>query len=101
MKTQVPEYESIPQRRHAVKWTGQNTDELIELKQHANSSAELYLEVDGPEDAPEPTGVLEVVTVDGNRVTVPVGAYVVLDMNRFPYPCAADIFEKSNRLVEY
>lgn len=36
---------------------------------------------------------LEVVTVDGNRVTIPAGAYHVLDSKGFPYPCDAEIFE--------
>jgi hypothetical protein len=40
-------------------------------------------------------GTLSVVTVDGNCVKVPVGAYLVRDTKGFFYPCDAEIFEAS------
>lgn len=43
---------------------------------------------------------LEVTTVEGNRVKVPAGAYVVTDMNGFQYPCDAEIFEAIHEPVE-
>lgn len=42
---------------------------------------------------------LEVVTVEGNRVLVPAGAYVVTDMKGFQYPCDAEIFEAIHELM--
>lgn len=41
-----------------------------------------------------------VITVDRNRVTVPWGAYCVLDMKGFPYPCDAEIFEASHEPLD-
>lgn len=93
------EYESLPQRRHAIRWTGLNTTELLGLKRLGDPSAKYYVEVDGPLDDPAPTGVLEVVTIDGNQVPVPVGHYVVLDTKGFPYPCDPEIFKSTNRSI--
>lgn len=76
----------------ACYWDGSNTDGILDLKRHANPSAEFFLEVAGPEHAPFPTGVLEVVTVDGDLVSVPIGAYVVLDPRGFPSVYAAAEF---------
>lgn len=39
-------------------------------------------------------------TVDGNVVSVPIGAYVVIDAKGFPYPCDAEIFEAGHDKVE-
>jgi hypothetical protein len=41
-----------------------------------------------------------VTTVDGNTVTIPAGAYRVIDGKGFPYPCDAEIFESTHELVE-
>jgi len=77
----------------ACYWDGNNTDGILDLKRHAHKSAKFYVGVEGPKNRPHPTGVLEVVTADGNQVNVPIGAYVVLDPLGFPYPCAADVFK--------
>jgi hypothetical protein len=42
----------------------------------------------------------EVTTVDGNVVTIPAGAYKVVDAKGFPYPCDAEIFEATHEVVE-
>lgn len=77
----------------ACYWDGSNTDGILDLKQHANPHAEFHIEVDGPENAPYPTGVLQVLTIDRNLVDVPIGAYVVLDPLGWPYPCDPTIFK--------
>lgn len=77
----------------ACYWDGSNTDGILELKRLAHKDARFWVEVDGAADAPYPTGVLEVLTIDGNRVAVPVGAYVVLDTFGWPYPCSPDVFK--------
>ena len=41
-----------------------------------------------------------VTTVDGNTVTIPAGAYEVIDIKGFPYPCDAEIFEANHDLIE-
>lgn len=41
-----------------------------------------------------------VTTVDGNVVTIPAGAYKVIDAKGFPYPCDAEIFEANHEPVE-
>lgn len=40
-----------------------------------------------------------VVTIDRNRVTVPYGAYVVIDSKGYAYPCDAEIFEANHTAV--
>lgn len=76
----------------ACYWDGSNTDGILDLKSIAHPQAEFHIEVDGPLDAPFPTGVLKVLTVDQNLVDVPIGAYVVLDPLGWPYLCSADVF---------
>lgn len=39
-------------------------------------------------------------TVDGNEVTVPWGAYVVIDSKGYAYPCDAEIFEANHEPAE-
>jgi hypothetical protein len=77
----------------ACYWDGSNTDGILDLKKHAHRDARFWIAVDVPEDAPFPTGELEVLTIDGNRVVVPIGAYVVLDPKGWPYPCSAEVFK--------
>lgn len=40
-----------------------------------------------------------VVTVDDNRVTIPWGAYCVIDSKGYPYPCDAEIFESGHEAL--
>lgn len=44
-------------------------------------------------------GALDVRTVDGNDVRVPVGAYLVQDSKGYFYPCDAEIFEANHEEV--
>jgi hypothetical protein len=39
---------------------------------------------------------VRVMTIDGNDVVVPKGAYMVIDQAGFPYPCDAGIFEANH-----
>jgi len=41
-----------------------------------------------------------IVTVDDNRVTVPWGAYCVIDSKGFAYPCDAEIFEANHESLD-
>lgn len=95
----MSKYRRKPQVVEACYWNGSNADGILDLKRFAHPDAQFFIEVDGPEHAPYPTGVLEVVTIDGNRVNVPIGAYVVIDSAGFPYPCAAEVF-KTNFMPE-
>jgi len=45
-------------------------------------------------------GTLNIVTVDGNEVVCPVGAYVVIDSKGFPYPCDAEVFENAHERIK-
>lgn len=42
---------------------------------------------------------MTVTTVDGNVVTIPAGAYMVIDSKGFPYPCDAEIFEQNHETL--
>lgn len=89
----MSKYRRKPQLVEACLWDGSNTDGILDLKAYAHRDAKFLVEVVGPANDPRPTGVLEVVTIDGNQVNVPIGAYVVLDPYGFPYPCSADVFK--------
>lgn len=45
-------------------------------------------------------GSLDVRTVDGNDVRVPVGAYLVQDSKGYFYPCDAEIFEQNHEEIK-
>ncbi len=90
-----------PQVVEACYWNGSNTDGILDLKKnHAHPDAQFLIEVDGPAESPWPTGVLHVVTIDGNEVNVPIGAYVVLDIEGFPYPVDESVFLQTFEDVE-
>lgn len=42
---------------------------------------------------------LRITTVDGNRVNIPWGAYLVMDSKGYAYPCDAEIFEANHRVA--
>lgn len=80
-------YRKKPLEVEAAKWTGDPAaPDLLDLI--AKSKGDILVGGVGR------SGMhLDVVTIDGNRVTVPVGAYLVLDGKGWPYPCDAELFE--------
>ena len=45
-------------------------------------------------------GSLNLITIEGNEVVCPVGAYVVIDKKGYPYPCDGELFEQMHDPVE-
>lgn len=86
-------YRKKPITVEAVKWTGDPADpDLLDLI--GKSKGDVI--VDSSHDSANARAIgyrLSVTTIDGNRVTVPAGAYLVLDARGFPYPCDAELFE--------
>lgn len=83
-------YRKKPLEVEAEKWDGDRMNTAVSRLLQRNgipAKAEDRPKVD------RDTHELLITTVDGNRVKVPVGAYVVLDGKGFPYPCDAELFE--------
>lgn len=86
-------YRRKPTEVDAVKWKGHPTIEVQELLRGCSYDYH-PVEVQGALESG-----LEVTTVDGNVVKVPIGAYVVIDAKGYPYPCDAGLFEANHEPV--
>lgn len=78
----------------AIKWTGSLTIAVQELLRGTSSD---YHDRSQVQDFAQSN--LKVMTIDRNWVTVPIGAYIVLDSKGFPYPCDAEIFEENYEAI--
>lgn len=74
-------YRKKPIKVQAEKWEPANRPAIVDLLE--KSQGDFFFQ----------GGDLYVITVDGNQVRVPRGAYVVLDAKGWPYPCDGEIFE--------
>lgn len=91
-------YRKRPIEVEAIRWTGDNLAAVARLlAEHATDEAR-PLETEAPFDTASPDE-LYVVTVEGNRVRVPVGAYVVIDGKGYAYPCDGELFDRNHEPV--
>lgn len=86
-------YRKRPIEVHAIKWTGERPFDIgYFLETHAGVGVDAQFVRQGATSPPE----LVVTTVDKNVVSIPVGAYLVIDSKGYPYPCDAEIFESGH-----
>lgn len=86
-------YIKKPIEVEALQWTGDNFDNIQKMFGFDNELAWLH-------HTGEPGGVivdeLYVMTVDGNRCHVPLGAFVVKDTKGYPYPHEQESFVQNH-----
>lgn len=85
-------YRTVPREVEAMRWTGENFSEIAVFLKQGDANYSWGTVGD--------TELLSVKTVSGQMALVPVGSYVVFDVDGFPYPCKESIFEKTYEAVE-
>lgn len=90
MSDLITRYRKKPIEVEAVKWD-ESADALKRLQAMLgeNYVFRAWMDING----------LNVKTIDRNEVWVPKGAYVVLDTEGWPYPCAAKVFEATHEPI--